>query len=249
MKIALITGATGSVGEALASLLHREGYALIVTGRKGQKLKQLAKTTGAEPIICDLAKDRAPLLALLRERKPDLVINNAGFGLYGEAALNSFEAQSEIIEVNAVAVTEITLAAIKLWREEKRSGVVLNVSSVAGEVVAPWMALYAAAKAFVTHLSQSLDYENSPYGIRVLVHLPGQIATNFASYAAKKRVARTAWMLDPEKVARAIYKQIQAKKRIKIYDVRYRLLLFFTKCLPANLIARSVQSSLKRRMH
>jgi hypothetical protein len=217
---ALLTGATGGLGQELTKILLREQIPLTRTGRDASKCQI--------EIPCDLLRPE-PILQFIEEKAPDLVINNAGFTLYGDAINRS---QQEIFEVNASAVFKITLAAAKRLKELGRSGVVLNVSSAAALLSFPGMATYAAAKAFVASFSQSLDAEMRPYGIRVLTTLPGPIKTPFASHAAGHPYKESPLSLSAQRAANRIWKQILSKKNYQIIDWRTRLLLQLARLLP-----------------
>jgi hypothetical protein len=227
VKLALLTGGSSGLGKALADLLARKNIETVTPSRS----------------FCDLANDRGPILRLIREKKPDLVINNAGFTFYGPALSHS---QKEIFEVNAAAALEITLEAARTLRSENRPGVILNVSSIAGEFPCPNMAVYAASKAFLTSFSQSFDGEMRPFGIRILAALPGQIATPFANKASQGRFSQTPslFALRPESAAEQIWKQIENRNPIAIIDWRYRLAFSLASLLPkrwiGNLIGRNI---------
>lgn len=191
MKRALITGATSGIGEALAHLLAQKGYALILTGRNIEKLHTVAKELQAEEAIAaDLQKreERHKLVALIRSKMPELVINNAGFGLYGDLMSLSVEEQLSILEVNATAALELTLEAARALIQAGKRGVILNVSSVAGEYPCPGMSVYGATKAFLTSFSEALHTEAAPKGVSVLVSCPGMVKSDFAARASKKAI-------------------------------------------------------------
>ncbi|NGX46491.1 MAG: 3-oxoacyl-[acyl-carrier-protein] reductase FabG, partial [Chlamydiae bacterium] len=188
-NLALITGASSGIGAALARLLASKKIALILHGRNEQKLDELASSLSSQVDVSILATDltkREALISLIREKVPDLVINNAGFSLYGDALESSVQEQMKIHDVNGAASLEITLEAAHALLRAKKPGVILNVSSVLGDIPSPGTAIYGASKGFVTLFSQSLDYEFAPHHIRVLVSCPGQVVTPFAARAAKK---------------------------------------------------------------
>ena len=186
-KTALVTGATSGIGEAVARLLASKGISLILTGRNGEKLAQLSTElkVPVETVIADLSlpQDRAIVAAKIRTTVPDLIINNAGIGLYGEAVALSKEKQMDIVTLNVEALTDLTLESARVLSEAKRPGVILNVASAAAFTVFPQFALYSASKAFVVQLSESMDWELKSQGIRVLASCPGVVATNFRERA------------------------------------------------------------------
>lgn len=249
MKSALITGASSGLGAELARILAKKGYKLILTGRDEKRLARIAASLGAEFLACDLAKNRTPLLDLIRKRCPDLVINNAGFTVYGDALSHPLALQQEIAEVNAMAALEIALESANTLKVHGKKGVILNVSSLAGELSFPSMAVYSASKAFLTSLSKSLDAELRVKGIRVLVSLPGQIATPFAENASRGRFrqSRSPFTLTPCSAAKKIVKQIERQKGVSALALPYRLAKFFAKLSPRRLLERSLAKSIAKR--
>jgi hypothetical protein len=217
----LITGATSGIGEKLAELCESKGLQTILTGRH---IDKLARFKG-EKIACDLAADRTPLLEAIRSQAPDIIINNAGFGLYGEALSLSFQEQLEMVEVNSKALLEITLEGAKALRALGKGGVILNIASAAAFQPFPNFAVYSATKAFVLSLSQSLDGELADHGIRVLVSCPGRVATDFSSRASKEPRQASPDKMTTEFAAQEIWRQIERKKRVHIFDGKYRLLI------------------------
>lgn len=232
---ALLTGATGGLGLELAKILIKEKIPLTRSGRDATKCPL--------ELPCDLI-DPEPILDFIQAQAPDLIINNAGFTLYGDAI---YLPQQEIFEVNANAVFKITLAAAKRLKELNRPGVILNVSSAASLLPFPGMATYAAAKAFVTSFSQSLDAEMRPYGIRILTTLPGPISTPFASNAAGHPFKENFLSLSAPKAATLIWKQILSKKSYQIIDWKTRFLIGLSKILPQKSVENYLHDEIKRR--
>ncbi len=237
MKLALITGASSGLGLALCHLLQKQGYSLLVTGRKNLP-------SAFDSVTADLSKDRRPVIDLIEKHAPDLVINNAGFTYYGPALSHSMD----LFEVNANAAIEITLAAARTLLKHRKQGTILNVSSAAGELSMPYMALYSAAKAALTSFSKSFDAEMRGQGIRTLVSLPGQIDTDFASKASHHQYKQQRG-LKKEYVAQCIWRQIQKGKTIQIIDWKYKLGLLFAHlfpCLAEKLVSRNIKKRFLR---
>lgn len=248
---ALVTGASSGIGEALAILLAEKGIPLVLTGRNVEKLTSLQKKLSAQifPFELEQRESREALGELIRAQKIDLVINNAGFGLYGEAIHLPLEKQLEMVEVNCQAVLDLTLRAAKVMAEEKRKGVILNVSSAAAFQVFPGLAVYAATKAFLNSLSQSLDFELKEKGIRVLVSCPGQVATDFSNRAAGRPVKNRSKFLDmtPQEAAKAIWKQIEEEKQVDIFNWKYRLGTSLSYLLPYSVVASLLKKVILKR--
>lgn len=250
---ALITGASSGLGKALCEKLNAHGISLIITGRDRHKLEELARALGSHTIIesADLsnAEERKKIVRLIHTYEPDLIINNAGFGLYGDALSHSTQDQLEIIEVNATAAFELTLEAARSLRKKNRTGTILNISSAASFFIYPTFAAYAAAKACVTSFSQALDAELSPLGIRVLTACPGQMNTPFRSRAAKGHPQKkTVGTMSIDQAVSHLLWQIEKGKRLYIFDWRYKFLIFLGKYLvPTRLQEKLLIRSLSKR--
>ena len=222
--LALVTGATSGIGKALLALLHEKKIETIALGSKD----------------CDLSLNREPILKLIEEKKPDLIINCAGFGLYGDAIDQPLDKLKKMVAVNAEAVMEITVHGAKVLKEAHKKGVILNVSSLGGEFPMPGMAVYSASKAFVTKFTQSLDYELKSSNIRALVSCPGMVATNFGKRAGGKKMPQKGKM-SAEFAAAQIWKQIKRGIGVMHFPPFLR---FMPYCFAKGIIYRSIQKRL-----
>ena len=188
MKVTLITGASSGIGEAFARRLATEKHNLVLVARREKALHELCDELMlkhkimAHYVVLDLAEPDADLkLSAETERhgfEVDWLINNAGFGSVGDFANLEVDRELQMIELNISALVAITHCYLKGMRE-RRSGKIINVSSAAGFQPIPFMATYAATKAFVTSFSEAIAEENRPYGIQVLALCPGSTKTNF----------------------------------------------------------------------
>lgn len=190
----IITGASSGLGEGYARELAREGCELLLIARRRDRLEQLASSlreqTHAEvrPCPCDLADDadRAGLIAELTalEPKPTLLINNAGLGDYGAFAEAEPAKLRSMVQVNMLAMVELTRALLPAMLSTGGSAI-LNTSSLAADIFLPDFALYAATKAFVTSFSEGLRLELCRSGVRVTAVCPGPVHTEFGSVARR----------------------------------------------------------------
>lgn len=243
-SLAFVTGASSGIGEALAILLADKGIELIIHGRNIESLNRiqhiLAAKTKVNLISADLANraDRMRVIEMIQHRKPDLLINNAGFGLYGPALSHEIEKEMEILEVNGNAVLELTLEAARAMMSARIKGVILNVSSCAGELpISPGFAVYSASKSFVNHFSQSLDVELQPAGIRVLSAAPGFVNTNFNKRAGGKASSLNKLAMTADFAGEQIWQQIQNETPLHLFDWKTRFLLRCAKLFPKNWVA------------
>lgn len=249
-KLALITGASSGIGEALAYLLAEKGTPLLLTGRNEDALQKIqAQCVQKVPVdifTSDLAtaEGRKALLVKIGEKQPDLVINNAGFGIYGLATSHTEAEHARLIEVDILALTEITVSAARMLKETSRKGTILNVASAAAFQVFPYFATYAAAKAYVVSFSKALDYELEGTGIRVLVSCPGQVKTDFARRAAGREIHDDpgALVMSAAFAAEDIVRQIERGERVRVFDWKYRLLTTLSRWIP-----ESIRAALLRR--
>jgi uncharacterized protein len=253
-QLALVTGASSGLGKAVCQLLAAEKIPLIIAGRNKGRLEELAsdlsKHVPVESCVCDLGidKGRLALMEMIHSHKPDLVINNAGFGLYGDVLDHSTSDQMQILEVNGNALLEISIEAARAMAGAKIKGTILNVSSAASFFVYPSFAVYAASKAFVTQFSQAFDAELAPHGIRVLTACPGQIETGFRARASKnfpqKKDSHT---MSSEKAAKCILRQIKRGKSLYVFDTYYKITVFLGRLLPKSFLQKFLRKNISSR--
>lgn len=252
--IALITGASSGVGKEIALLLDKKGISTILCGTSALRLQEVGSACKncKKTIQADLAKEeeRKKIIETIWQETPDIIINNAGFAVYGNAFEGSLEEQIRIFEVNAKAPLKITLEGAKALLAKNKKGVILNVSSVAGEIPSPLFSVYGASKAFLTSFSISLDAEVKDKGISILVALPGMIRTPFAEKAAGKKVFVPKYQtISPLKVAKKIVSQIERKKGFLVIDWRYKISLFFaTYAISRSFLKKLIMKRLKSRL-
>ncbi len=176
--VAIVTGASGGIGEATAQALQAAGYRVFGTYRR-PPAKRLA---GVEYLACDVTSDEAVQTAvgqvLAKAGRVDLLINNAGVGLIAGAEESSVEQAKSLFDVNLFGVFRLTKAVLPTMRRQG-SGRIVNISSVMGLIPAPFMALYAASKHALEGYSESLDHETRSSGIRVVLVEPAYTRTSF----------------------------------------------------------------------
>src|SRR5205814_8331712 len=196
MNTTLITGASSGIGEACARKLAARGHNLLLVARTEEKLVMLCSELGhiksirAQYVAMDLSEpDAAARLfeeTQQRDLQIDFLINNAGFGSMGDFARLELERELNMIDLNIRALVELTHRFLQPMRE-RRSGRIINVASTAGFQAVPFMATYAATKAFVLSFSEALWEENRAFGIRVMALCPGVTETGFFEAARMQR--------------------------------------------------------------
>jgi hypothetical protein len=191
---ALITGASAGIGRSLAERLAAGGTNLVLTARRKDRLEALASELASrhsvlvETIGADLgqaeASDAIHAFTQTKGIAVELLVNNAGFGAYGEFHRLSLARQLEMVRVNVSAVLHLTHLYLPAMIE-RRSGDILIVASTAAFQGVPYIATYAATKAFDLHFAEALSEEVRPYGVRVCALCPGSTATEFHAVAGQ----------------------------------------------------------------
>ncbi len=187
---ALITGASSGIGEAMVQLLGEAGIPQVIVARRVDRLDELAdRYEGVEVVAADLATAKGVAVVVRRisntDRPVDLVVNNAGFGTSGEFHTLDPDRLDDEIALNVGALTRISRAALGVMVPRGR-GYLLNVSSVASFQPAPKLAVYAATKAYVTSLTESLHEEVRGTGVHVTALCPGLTRTEFQSVSGSE---------------------------------------------------------------
>lgn len=226
--LALVTGASSGIGADLARELARHGHDLVLTARRVEPMHALGdelKAFGAASTVIstDLSTPGASA-ALAGELKSrgiviDVLINNAGLGAGGAFHESDPVRVSEMLEVNVVALTELTRALLPAM-VARRKGRVMFVASTAGFQPGPSMALYCATKAFVLSLGEAISYELRGTGVTLTVLCPGATRTEFTDVAKTGTSvlfdSPMASVMSPAEVARQGYKALAAGKRVHV---------------------------------
>jgi short-subunit dehydrogenase len=247
---ALVTGASSGIGLAFAHVLGAEGYDLILTARRVDRLEQLADdlrskySVDVAVIATDLAEPAAVERLLLdieqRALRVDFLVNNAGFGVPGSYASTSWAAQREFLQVLVIAVAELTHRLLPPMLE-RRWGRIINVASVAG--LMPGVAghtLYAASKAFVIKFSESLALETARHDVRVCASCPGFTLTEFHDVTGTRAQVNTMpsfmW-LQADHVARESYEAVMRGVPVYVPGRLYRALVGVGRIMPQSVVA------------
>src|SRR5208282_2930968 len=218
-KWALVTGASAGIGAELARQLAAGGTHLVLTARRRERLEALSSGLRAthgvqtEILVADLVRPAAPeQIYFFTKQKGiaiDLLINNAGFGQYGELAQIETQRLLDMVQVNCSAVVHLT----RLYLPEmmsRRRGDILILASTASFQAVPFISTYAATKAFDLLFAEGLAEEMKPHGIRVCALCPGSTESEFHAVAGQEKFQRKAETA--EKVARTGLQALAAGK-------------------------------------
>src|ERR1700749_4504114 len=182
-KTVLITGASSGFGKAAVKLFHTINWNVIATMRSPEKETELSKLSNVLISKLDVT-DKQSIQNAVNEGidkfgKIDVLVNNAGYGAMGALEASTEEQVKQQFDVNLFGLIEVTKAVLPGMRQQ-RSGTIINVSSVGGRVTFPFSSLYHASKFAVEGLTESLQYELNPLGIRLKIVEPGGYKTDFA---------------------------------------------------------------------
>ena len=253
--IALVTGASSGLGERFARQLAAAGNDLVLVARNRAALERLALEveaahgTTSEVLVADLA-DRAQLATVVERVRAgapvDTVVNNAGFGFYGPVTSHQAEQELGMVDVDVAAVVALTHAALAVM-VPRRSGGILNVSSIAGFAATPESATYSAAKSFVLLFPEAVHDEVAASGVRVTVLCPGFTRTNFQSNAGieAKGLPGFVWA-EPDAVARAGLAALEANQAVCVPGIVNKITAASPRFSPRPLTRRIANQVMKR---
>ncbi len=246
-KWALVTGASAGIGWALAAELAAGGANLVLTARRRERLEQLASQQRSNHevrvllLAADLARPSAPeeIFAFTQGKgiEIDLLVNNAGFGAYGEFPRMGLARLLEMVQVNVSAVVQLTHLYLP-GMIERRRGDILIVSSTAAFQAVPYITTYAATKAFDLLFAEGLAEEVRRYGVRVCALCPGSTTTEFHQVAGQpdrtKRRQESA-----EKVARVGLRALARGRSMVVSGLGNRLGMEGQRLAPRRLVTRA----------
>lgn len=239
---ALITGASSGLGADMARVLVEEGYEVILVARRKTKLEKLEKELGdkAKIIIMDVSStyNCMQLYNKVKKEKIDILINNAGFGLFGEFTDTNIDKELDMIDLNIKTVHTLTKLFLKEFKKRDK-GYILNVASSAGFMPGPLMSTYYASKSYVLNLTQAIHEElkKEKSNVSVSVLCPGPVETEF------NRVAGVSFSMKPMEsmaVAKYAIKKMFSEKLIIIPGLKVKLGVFATRLVPRKLLTKIV---------
>ncbi|MGB7849064.1 MAG: SDR family oxidoreductase [Candidatus Acidiferrum sp.] len=246
-KWALVTGASAGIGVALATQLAAGGTHLVLTARRHDRLEDLSRRLRAahaiqtEIFVADLTQPNAPenIYAFTKQKglAIDLLINNAGFGHYGELPQVEPRRLLDMVQVNCTAVVHLTRLYLPDMIARHRGDVLILASRAAFQAV-PYVSTYAATKAFDLIFAEGLAEEMKPYGIRVCALCPGSTESEFHSVAGQEQFIRKYLQETAEKVARTGLEALAAGKSHVISGLANYLGANVQRMVPRRIVAR-----------
>lgn len=253
---ALVTGASSGIGFELAKILGREGYNLVVVARSLDKLDDLKRIVQKEYKVKvkilqkDLSKNentREIYDEIKREKiQIDVLINNAGFGDYGEFHKSNWRKINEMINVNMAATTYLTKLFLPEMIERK-NGYIMNLASVVSFQPVPLMAVYSASKSFVLSFTQSIANEIEGSGVSITALCPGATTSGFQkkSEMSESKVMNSK-MATSEEVAEYGYKAMKKRKVVAVHGLKNKFFAFIVRFLPRRFVVNYARASVER---
>jgi short-subunit dehydrogenase len=239
---ALVTGASSGIGAELAKLLAAEGYDLYLVARDGHRLRgvanQLSQAHGIHCTTIQADLSRADSADAIFHTAPDIdiLINNAGFGVYGEFASTDLQTEMDSIEVNITSLTRLTKTYLPRMIERRR-GRIMNVASMAALIPGPYMAVYYATKAYVLSFTEALSVEVGGTGVTVTAFCPGSTRTRFeATAGAEPSSLYRGRVMDPKDAAVAAYRGMMKGKKVVFAGIANRLVAVCAGATPRELL-------------
>jgi short-subunit dehydrogenase len=255
--VALVTGASSGIGADLARELARDGHDLVLTARRVEPMAALARElathgVNATVVAADLAQPGAATRLAdeiaSRGLVVDVLINNAGLGANGSFVESDPAGNAEMLQVNVVALTELTRLLLP-GMVARRRGRVMLMASTAGFQPGPQMAVYCATKAYVLNLGEAIAYELRGTGVTVTTVCPGATATNFSQVAKAGNTGLFKGgpipVMTSAAVARGAYRALKAGRRVAIIGALNKLVAYSGRFSPRLLslpIARAMMS-------
>lgn len=255
-KFTLITGASSGIGLELAKIAARKGQNLILVARSKEKLSNIAKNlheldkVSVIVISMDLEKPDSPrkLFDYITKKELNIenLINNAGFGTYGDFTKLDLEVEENMIQLNVTTLVE--LCHLFLKSIEKNKGRILNVASTAAFQPIPYMATYAATKAFVFSFSEALNLELKKSGVSVTALCPGPTKTHFENRAHMQKTGLFSGsnVMSPQEVAEIGFRAMMKRKSSVVAGATNKVGVLAAKLVPASTSASLAKRIMKK---
>lgn len=251
MPTVLITGASGGIGLELARVFARNGYSLVLVARNRAALETLAaelKPAPVQVIALDLTVPDAPQQVFQAAPKVDVLVNNAGYSVFGKFADMPLTDHLGIMQLNMTAL----IALCRLYLPSmlaSRSGRILNVASTAAFQPGPLMAIYYATKAFVLSFSEAMGNELEGTGVTVTTLCPGPTGSGFQARAKMENsgLVKGRKIMDARTVAEAGYRAVMAGKSVEIPGLLNKIMAQSVRATPRKVIVKIVRAMQEKR--
>jgi hypothetical protein len=245
MPTALITGASGGIGLELARIFAREGYRVVLVARNEKRLKEIAqelRPAESEVIALDLSLPGAAEEIHGKTSKVDVLVNNAGFGVFGKFVEKGLAEELNMMQLNMTALVILTRLYLPSMIAAG-SGKIMNLASTAAFQPGPLMAIYFATKAFVLSFSEAIANELEGTGVTVTALCPGPTTSDFQERAQMQNsgLVKGRKMMDARAVAEAGYRALMAGKRIEIPGLANKLLIQSLRLSPRSIVTKMVR--------
>lgn len=246
---ALITGASSGLGKEFAKILSEKGYDLILVARNKTKLEKVKKElkTNVEFIIMDLSieENLIKLYKKIENKEIDILINNAGFGVFGDFTNTNLQKEINLINTNIKAVHTLTKLFLKKFKIQNH-GRILNVASSASFMPGPLMSTYYASKSYVYNLSLAIyeELRREKSNVKISVLCPGPVDTNFNNIAGVEFGVKA---LKSNFVAKYTIKKMLKNKLIIIPGIKMKFVKFIIRFIPTKLLLKFTYNIQKKK--
>jgi short-subunit dehydrogenase len=248
-RVVLITGASEGIGAACAAEFARSGARLVLTSRSEAGLHKAASAAGAKDALIvpgditdDATRRRLVERAIESFGAIDILINNAGLGLYAPAWSVPMEETRRLMEINFFAPLALTQLVAPQMRE-RRTGFIVNIGSIAGKVTLPWMTIYSVSKYALGSLTEGLRMELRASGVKTMIVCPGYVKTAFqqhviAGQPPESMLKGRRFAIEPRECAEAIRRGVERDARTVVTPASGWALTLASRLFPALLEAR-----------
>jgi len=255
---ALVTGASSGIGYELARLFAKDGKNIVVVARSRDKLEGLkgdlekAHGTKVRVLPKDLSDPKSPQEIFSELEKEginvDVLVNNAGFAVYGKFSDSDWQKEAEMLQVNIVSLTQLTKLFLKKM-VEKKSGKIMNISSGVGFMPSPWFSMYGGTKHYVLGFSNAIATELKGTGVSVTCFCPSVTKTLFyerANAENSKALKSGALVMDAATAARLAYRALEKGKTTAAAGLRMSIMIFVgVRLLPRSMLCSFSNSVLQ----
>lgn len=246
---ALVTGASSGIGYYIAIELAKRGYDLILVARRTEKMNELAKCVGAycEIISCDLSlkENCLELCKQIESEDIDVLVNCAGFGVFGLFEKTDLDREIKMIDTNITALHILTKFFLQKF-VQKNKGYILNAASAAAYAPGPMFSSYYATKAYVLRLTQAIAEEVKKTNVYVGALCPGTVDTEFNATANAGTGVK---LMSAEYVAKYAVDKMFRKKNVIIPGIKFKISVFFSKLLPDKILAKITHNFQKKKIN